>query len=215
MKKTTLAGWIAATAAMVATAPTSSVLGADLGYGGYRGYPPASAAPPYAVPMNWTGPYAGVNLGYRWGSSALTTDPSGFAGGLQGGYNYQSGQFVIGLETDIQLSNADDTFAAYKFSNPWFGTLRGRIGWAMNNILLYGTGGFAYGGLDLDAFGMSESKTLTGWALGGGIEVALAPQWSARAEYLYTDLGEKNYALAGVDAGLESSIIRFGLNYRF
>ena len=62
-------------------------------------------------------------------------------------YNWQSGQFVYGVEADLQASGADDTFAAYKFSNPWFGTVRGRVGYAFNNILLYGTLGLAFGDL--------------------------------------------------------------------
>ena len=56
------------------------------------------------------------------------TEPSGIVGGVQAGYNLQSGQFVFGGEADINLSGADDTFAPWKFSNPWFGTVRGRAG---------------------------------------------------------------------------------------
>ena len=54
---------------------------------------------------------------------------------------------VFGLEGDIQITGADDTFAPYKFSNPWFGTVRGRVGYAFNNVLFYGTGGLAFGEL--------------------------------------------------------------------
>ena len=92
------------------------------------------------------GAYAGLNAGYEWGKvTGSNVQPSGIAGGLQGGYNWQNGSFVFGGETDIQVSGADDTFAPYKFSNPWFGTLRGRAGYAFNNILFYGTLGLAYG----------------------------------------------------------------------
>src|SRR5213593_3854644 len=96
---------------------------------------------------NWTGFYVGANLGYQWGSvTNFPANPAGIAGGVQVGYNWQIGQFVFGAETDLQLSGADDTFAAFKFSNPWFGTLRGRAGWALGNVLLYGIAGLAYGG---------------------------------------------------------------------
>ena len=81
------------------------------------------------------------------GSPTIRPIPSGFAGGLQAGYNVQHGAFVFGAETDIQFSGADDRFAPWKFSNPWFGTLRGRGGYAFNNILFYGTVGLAYGTL--------------------------------------------------------------------
>jgi outer membrane immunogenic protein len=138
-------------------------------------------------------------------------------GGIQGGYNWQIGQFVFGGETDLQMSDADDRFAGWKFSNPWFGTLRARAGYAMNNILFYGTVGLAYGTLRAQniASGIEESRTSAGWTAGGGMEVALTGNWSARAEYLYIDLGERSYSLTGVDHGISSSILRLGVNYRF
>jgi outer membrane immunogenic protein len=166
---------------------------------------------------NWVGPYVGANAGYQWGSTTNNpTKPSGLTGGVQAGYNWQYGQFVFGAETDLQLSGADDVFAGWKFSNPWFGTVRGRAGYAMNNILVYGTLGLAYGGLKGEtAAGLTESKTLGGWAGGLGMEVGFTPNWTARAEYLYIDLGDRNYAITGSANGLESSILRLGLNYRF
>lgn len=166
---------------------------------------------------NWMGPYVGGNLGYQWGSTVNNpTKPAGMAGGLQAGYNWQSGQFVFGAEADLQLSGADDVFAPWKFSNPWFGTLRGRAGYAVNNILIYGTLGLALGGLKAETLtGLSESKTHGGWAGGFGMEVGFTPNWTARAEYLYVDLGDRNYAITGSANGLESSILRLGLNYRF
>jgi outer membrane immunogenic protein len=87
----------------------------------------------------------------------------------------------------------------------------------MNNILFYGTVGLAYGNLRAQnlATGIEESRTSVGWTAGGGLEVALMGNWSARAEYLYVDLGERSYALTGVDHGIASSVLRFGVNYRF
>jgi outer membrane immunogenic protein len=166
---------------------------------------------------NWVGPYVGANAGYQWGSTTNNpTKPSGLTGGVQAGYNWQYGQFVFGAETDLQLSGADDVFAGWKFSNPWFGTMRGRAGYAINNILVYGTLGLAYGGLKAEtAAGLTESRTLGGWAGGLGMEVGFTPNWTARAEYLYIDLGDRNYAITGSANGLESSILRLGLNYRF
>jgi len=131
------------------------------------------------VPMraySWQGPYVGANLGYQWGTTTNNpTDPSGVAGGLQAGYNFQRGPIVFGIETDIQLSAAEDRFAPWKFSNPWFGTLRGRGGYALNNVMFYGTVGLAYGTLrGRHTFtGLSESTTDVGWTIGAGMEVAL------------------------------------------
>src|SRR3954463_13692848 len=94
-----------------------------------------NSRPPYTVnqPLNaysWAGPYLGGNIGYAWGSiDNHGAKPSGFVGGVQGGYNWQSGVVVFGLEADIHASGANDTFAGWKFSNPWFGTVRGRVGY--------------------------------------------------------------------------------------
>ncbi|MGA2126809.1 MAG: outer membrane protein [Xanthobacteraceae bacterium] len=182
---------------------------------------PVSPAPAYvnATPFgaySWSGAYVGFNLGYQWGSvSNSRFDPSGFNGGLQGGYNWQTGQFVIGGETDLQLSSADDMFAAYKFSNPWFGTTRLRAGIAMNNILLYATAGLAYGTGKVDFGALTETNTQVGWTAGAGVEVGFTQHWSAKAEFLYVDLSDHSYVLTGTTNGLASAVVRLGVNYRF
>jgi len=205
MKKQILA-MIVLAATTVATAASA----ADLPRNNYYSQP----AP--GTYYNWAGWYAGAMVGYQWGSVPGTnTKPSGILGGLTGGYNWQSGQFVFGGETDLQISGADDTFAPYKFSNPWFGTLRGRVGMAWNNILVYATGGLAYGGLKGESGALSESKTHVGWTLGTGVEFGLAQQWSAKIEYLYADLSSRSYSITGVDNGLQASFIRVGVNYHF
>ena len=171
---------------------------------------------PAGTYYNWSGAYAGVNVGYQWGSvSNSVTRPSGLEGGIQAGYNWQNGQFVFGGETDLQISGADDTFAPFKFSNPWFGTLRGRAGLAMNNILFFGTLGLAYGGVKGESAGLAETKTSIGWTAGLGVEVGLTPAWSAKLEYLYFDLANRSYSVTGVENGLSSSIVRVGVNYHF
>ena len=176
---------------------------------------------PYTVnqPLNaysWAGPYLGGNFGYAWGSvDNAWAKPSGFIGGLQAGYNWQRGPWVFGVEGDIQGSSADDTFAAWKFSNPWFGTVRGRVGYAFGNVLVYGTLGLAVGGGRVELGGASESRTHTGWTAGAGMEVALTNAWSARVEYLYVDLSDRPYGLIGSNHGFESSLFRIGVNYRF
>jgi outer membrane immunogenic protein len=179
--------------------------------------PPYAPAPiPYWYSWNWTGPYMGANLGFQWGSlSNSGASPSGVAGGFQGGYNWQFGQIVTGFEADIQLSDANGVFANYKFSNPWFGTVRGRGGVAVNNLLFYGTLGLAYGGGRVDIGTMSESNLHAGWTTGVGLEVGVTPSWSVKAEYLFIDLFSRNYTLTQTNNGLTSSVARFGVNYRF
>jgi outer membrane immunogenic protein len=194
------------------TAASSAAVAADLPRGPYYSTPRAAGPAVY----NWAGAYAGANAGYQWGATTNNpTKPAGVFGGVQLGYNWQSGAFVFGAETDLQISGADDTFAPWKFSNPWFGTLRGRGGYALNNFLFYGTLGLAYGGVRGEVTGLSESKTHAGWTAGAGVEVGLNPAWSVRAEYLYVDLSDRSYTITGVKNGVESSLLRFGVNYHF
>ena len=194
----------------LAFAGTASARAADLPY-----------RAPYTVnqPLNaysWAGPYLGGTLGYEWGSvSRNPTKPSGFVGGVTAGYNWQTGSWVFGIEGDIQATGADDTFAPWKFSNPWFGTVRGRAGYAFSNILVYGTAGLAFGELRGQTFGLTETHTNAGWTAGVGAEVGFAPHWSAKIEYLYVDLSDSAFAITGVSNGYRSNMIRAGVNYHF
>ncbi|WP_061029897.1 outer membrane protein [Bradyrhizobium sp. CCH5-F6] len=199
-------------AALVAAGWTASAKAADLNYG---------QRAPYTVnqPLNaysWAGPYLGGNIGYEWGSvDNNPSKPSGFVGGVQAGYNFQNGPWVFGVEGDIQATGADDTFAPWKFSNPWFGTLRGRAGYAFSNVLFYGTAGLAFGELRGQTFGWTESHTTAGWTIGAGAEVGLASNWSVKLEYLYIDLSTSQFAITGVSNGYSASVVRAGVNYRF
>jgi len=205
-------GLVVGAAALAAVGWTASAKAADLNYG---------QRAPYTVnqPLNaysWAGPYLGANLGYEWGSvNNNPAKPSGFVGGVQAGYNFQTGPWVFGVEGDIQAAGADDTFAPWKFSNPWFGTLRGRAGYAFSNVLFYGTAGLAFGELRAQTFGWTESHTSAGWTIGAGAEVGFAPNWSAKLEYLYIDLSTSQFAITGVSNGYSASVVRAGVNYHF
>ena len=194
-----------------------------------------------------------VNLGARPGSVNLSRD--GFIGGGQIGYNWQtSPNFVFGLEadiayTDFNRSTTINTFpiggAAPTLVNTfntkleYLGTVRGRLGYTWGATMLYGTGGFAYGGVDNSAsfFGPAgnlqfvgrDRTTKTGYTVGGGIEHMFTPNWSVKAEYLYYDLGSSNVNVAviplpvgqGGGTGYNTNfrndghIVRAGLNYKF
>jgi outer membrane immunogenic protein len=201
--------------ALIAAGWTISAQAADFNYGRPRFYPPVQSPLPYS----WAGAYLGGNIGYAWGSvDNNPTKPSGFVGGVQAGYNWQAGPsspWVFGLEGDIQATGADDTFAPWKFSNPWFGTVRGRAGYAFNNILFYGTGGLAFGELRGETFGLSESHTNAGWTAGVGAEFGFAQNWSAKVEYLYVDLSSSNFTITGVPNGYHFGTLRAGINYHF
>jgi outer membrane immunogenic protein len=200
-----------AAVALMATGLVSAQA-ADLPYG---------SRAPYTVnqPLNafsWAGPYLGGNLGYNWGTvDNNPAKPSGVLGGVTAGYNWQTGPWVFGIEGDLQANGAEDTFAPWKFSNPWFGTVRGRVGYAFNNILLYGTGGLAFGSLRAETFGLSESHSSAGWTAGAGAEFGLAQNWTAKIEYLYVDLSDSRFSITGMSNGYQFGLVRAGVNYHF
>ncbi|CCE08817.1 putative outer membrane protein precursor [Bradyrhizobium sp. STM 3843] len=188
-----------------------SAQAADLNYAprGYTLNQPLNA-------YSWAGPYLGGTLGYAWGEVGNNpTKPSGITGGIEAGYNWQTGPWVFGVEGDINLTGANDTFAPWKFSNPWFGTLRGRAGYAFSNILFYGTGGLAFGELRGETFGLSESHSTVGWTLGAGTEFGLAQNWTAKIEYLYVDLDSSNFVVTGAKNDYRFGVVRAGINFHF
>ncbi len=194
----------------------------------------------YAAPVpvfTWTGFYLGLNAGYGWGaftngSEQLFGKPSGFAGGVTGGFNWQATQnFVLGLEGDWDLSGINN-----KTSLPFFGfngggkltslaTVRARAGFAADRALIYLTGGVAMGSVSVNVndwravpFFGNNSSFSAGWALGAGIEYAFTDKISGKAEYMFTSLGAKElftFSPDWVNAGLNVSQIRAGVNYHF
>jgi len=214
-----------------------------------------SAAPPEP---SWTGFYAGINAGGAVANghldfslaglpafASVDNNLSGAVGGVQGGYNWQNGPLLLGFETDAQLSGLRGELtapcppgfcgppalaASYKQEVPWFGTVRGRVGYATPGWFAYGTAGFAYGRLDTKASATAggltatfdSGDTRTGWTAGVGIEVAFAPNWSAKLEYLHLDLGDRsfNWVLVPLPpitdrTDLTLDVVRAGVNYRF
>jgi outer membrane immunogenic protein len=175
------------------------------------------APPPQLLPCLWLGAYVGANAGFQWASSGVSQ--SGFTGGIQGGYNWQNGPWVYGVEADFNLSSVGGTFADYQFSNPWFGTLRGRAGYVVNNaVLFYGTAGFATGISSVTRGGLSDSSAHLGWAIGAGVEFGLAPlgfspNWSTKIEYLH--LGLSQSAILPTSVTFPSNVLRVGVNYHF
>jgi outer membrane immunogenic protein len=170
----------------------------------------------------------------------LSRDNSGFVGGGQIGYNYQIGQWVIGIEADLQFadlnkSNTGDVvtlipavgnpgipgFVGARNANfggiDWFGTVRGRLGYAIDRLLVYGTGGFAFGGADnnnsdgFDGFRDRGDSTRTGFAAGGGIEYAFTPNLTGKIEGLYVNLERnRDNGFVGVQAGAPLSSVPWG-----
>lgn len=186
-------------------------------------------APVYAPVFTWTGFYVGGNAGYGWGNvnagntfatrTVTIGDTDGFVGGGQIGYNYQMGQFVLGLEADIQgadLKTGSNVFGD-SVSTDYYGTVRARVGVAFDRILPYVTGGWAYGNVKTTIGGVgSTDKTHTGgYALGAGIEYAFTNNLVGGVEYQYVDLGEKNVFNSGIKVGHDFSVVRARLSYKF
>ena len=202
-------------------------------------------APVAVAVYNWTGFYIGGNVGGAWGSFDprtttvysdlgwfVTTDipaidavgtqsskPTGFTGGFEAGYNWQSRNFVFSVEGDIEalsLSGGARSGALYpgypytftvtsNMSTTWLATVRGRLGYAVNNWLFFVTAGPAltdlrgnfafsdtYGntaGIPNAAKSASFSNTKTGYTIGGGAEAGLWGNWSVKGEYLYANVG--------------------------
>jgi outer membrane immunogenic protein len=202
----------------------SAASAADLGQ---RPVYKAQPAPVMAA-YNWSGFYVGGHLGYAWSSeevsSALTgltgtTDPDGFLGGAQIGFNWQTGAFVFGVEADWSWTNADGStaipFAATSEHN-WYGTATARVGYAVDNWLWYVKGGAAWIDSDYTIAGVTTGDTRTGWTVGTGLEWALGPNWSAKIEYNYMDFGSERVSTPLlVDADTQVHLVKLGLNYRF
>lgn len=174
------------------------------------------------------------------GSTGVLTSDGAF-GGVQLGYNWQRERLVFGLETDFQFADMQDSAFGNYSGNPafaggatadidWFGTLRGRVGITSGQTLFYLTGGLAYADVDFaqagfglgTAIAVSDDKTMLGYALGGGIEHAIAPNVSLKLEYQYLDFGDAKFAGTDLNGDSYSSkvdvdmhTVRAGVNYKF
>jgi outer membrane immunogenic protein len=187
-------------------------------------------APAAAIAINnWTGFYIGAMGGYaEENSSGVGSLSGGFAGGTVG-YNWQSGNLVLGLEADAAWSDVSATVGIVGLASVTdtirsMGTVRGRIGYAFDQVLVYGTGGYAWADNRLSAtvlgVSIAESHIHSGWTLGAGVEVMFAPKWSVKAEYLYRSFEGQTYFAGiippGVATGsIDLNSVQVGVNYHF
>jgi outer membrane immunogenic protein len=226
----------AALALMLASSMQVPAVAADLG-----------VAPIYRAPAavaNWTGSYIGISGGGAWGSAGIHNDFTGdqtsnfdLRGGIVGitsGFNLQRGAAVYGYESDTSIAgkrgSAFDFPPNVGFTNevkePWLSTWRGRLGYAQQNWMVYATGGAALARVENNFAGppgqISERHWHWGWTVGGGVEMRLTPDWSAKVEYLYVGLQDKSYFTPAPTPLFTSSqhvtvddhIVRVGVNYK-
>jgi outer membrane immunogenic protein len=198
---------------------------------------PVYRAMPVPALYNWTGFYVGLYGGGGWGShdrsnTAGFTNSYNSSGGLLGltaGYNWQfNNPLVVGLEGDIAWSNVrgDDGGIGGTLDSTdyrWIGSLRGRLGYAIDNWLLFGTGGWAFANVrhfNNGGAGDSFDNTMSGWTLGGGVEYAFMPNWTARLDYRYFNFG--SYSRTAPTNGVVPysvsntlQTVTVGLSYKF
>lgn len=211
---------MAAALAVVVAAP--AVQAADLG-----GRPSYKDEPDYGAPRYlWTGFYAGLQAGYgsadaflfNGGGVYASPELDGFIGGGTLGYNFQRGNIVWGIETDLSYADINGSFGVSSADIDWLWTLRGRVGLDMNGWMPFIAGGLAMADVSASDNLGSGSDTVTGWTIGGGLEVKLDRNWSLKGEYLYVDLDE-SFSLSGPGSARATvedlHIVRGGINYKF
>jgi outer membrane immunogenic protein len=246
--------------AMLSIAAAGGAFAADLPQPAPQPQAPVAYVPTVAPVYNWGGIYVGINGGYGFGTSSWSdsANPSGVTssgdfstnGGLIGGTvgaNYQADAFVFGVEGDLDWqgltgsntgpfctsvlgSGGTAAGLSCKTESDWLATFRGRVGYAADRVLFFGTAGGAAGNVQTALSGLSfSSNTSLGWTVGAGVEAAFADNWTAKIEYLYVDLGSANCnqatscgfdftgpAVAANDSvKFTENVIRVGVNYKF
>jgi opacity protein-like surface antigen len=213
---------------------------------------PTLKAPVVQAAYNWTGFYIGGSAGvlngwtdWEFPPFGATTNPrfAGALGGVQAGYDYQTGKWVFGVEGNVNATSAHgarpcpsplDVFAACETNKNWIGTATGRVGYALwDRSLWYARGGVAFSNtrvtlncntgpgsifVPLANCGTNDSQARAGWTIGYGTEFALARNWTVRGETNYYDLGTSRFTVAGptpIDVREKGFISTVGINYRF
>jgi outer membrane immunogenic protein len=193
-------------------------------------YTQPSAAAASAPAFSWDGFYVGAHAGYGFGDvsadngagSSLSLSPAGFLVGLHGGYNMVfMNSYLAGLEldadyTDFKKSGIETIVPAppapisAEYKDNYRGSLVGRLGYIIDDFLVYGLGGASYHNAKMtDTNGFSDSLSKVGFTLGAGAEYAFTQNWIGRAEYRYNDFGTKD------SIKVHDQTITLGVSYKF
>lgn len=187
-------------AALATTLMSGHAIAADI----YEPYAPVPEVITYDEAHIWTGFYAGVHAGFglldTQDSLGLGTENNRTPlGGIHAGFNYQYGSFVFGLEADATALNIDEDrdLPNADLKANWMGSARARIGYAFDQVMFYGTGGFSLARVEAssNAIARSDSHIHTGYVLGGGVEFMVSDNWVFGGEYLRHELGSETYVL--------------------
>lgn len=189
-------------------------------------YDPAPTAPVVTSVYNWSGAYIGIQGGYVWTDlefpAAFGVADEEFNGGTLGAYvglNAQNGNLVYGVEADINYSWNENEYLVggipVDVGTDWSGSLRGRLGYAFDRTLVYGTAGLAVTNGYIESAVLDESETLTGYTVGAGVEHAFTDMISGRLEYRYSDYGDEDFGLGLGDFDVNEHAVRVGLTFKF
>lgn len=205
-------------AASVAMLASTSALAADA----VEYVPEAPAAVEMPAAFSWSGPYLGVHGGYGWGDGSIDglADDGSFDGGRFGafaGYNWQmSNGFVAGIEGDLNYDWNDEAIGGgYEGETGFSGSVRGRVGYAMDRTLIYAAGGWTATNVELTGpGGFDESDTAHGWTLGAGIDHAFTDNMFGRLEYRYNDYSNADLG-PGIEADFDQHVVQVGIGVKF
>lgn len=165
--------------------------------------PPQPPEPVVEQVLLWTGPYIGAYGGYSWLDPTLSPGPEtdsihGATGGGYVGYNFQfDNNWVTGVEAMGGFSGVEDTVAGYTIKQDWEASLRGRLGYAFENSMLYGLAGLGATKAEVTLPGGSDSNVHLGWNIGAGLETYITDNVTARVEYDFSDYQSQDYNLGG------------------
>lgn len=204
---------------------------------------PVAAAPVQS--FSWSGAYLGGQVGYGWGKSTFSNPffsgdlkPDGFLGGLYAGYNFDVGNsLILGIDGDITYNNLKDgevedfggIYIGTENKLRWSGAIRGRAGFAADRFLPYIAGGVAFGKVRNSAYfdmgdlyvSSADTKTMTGWTVGAGVDYAATDNLIVRLEYRHSDYGRKSFSGTNeifsfdTENNFKTNEIRLGVAYKF
>jgi outer membrane immunogenic protein len=183
--------------------------------------PPAAAPIVVAPATSWSGVYVGAFGGYNWGrfdSSAGNVEANGWSGGVFAGYNLQNGPVVYGVEGDVGYSGVEGSLGGVTARQNAFGSVRGRIGYAFDPVLVYGTAGLAATRAEVTDGIVTDANTHLGWTVGAGADALLTDNIFGRVEYRYTDYQSKNFTISGpatISSGFDAHSVNAGVGLKF
>ncbi|THV25657.1 outer membrane protein [Peteryoungia ipomoeae] len=189
--------------------------------------PEAPPAAEYSAPAgDWSGAYVGGAATYEFGKFTGSTDgrdAKGLGGSIYGGYNMQSGSIVYGGEADISYAGEDGSAGSavgvgdMKGTQGVNGSVRARVGYDLNPVLVYGTAGVAVANHELEGGGTNDERLAAGYTVGAGVETFVTDNITARVEYRYSDYQKRDFNLGGttVSKGFDDHSVKVGMGVKF